>query len=125
VASTHTLSFIPQNFRRLLAAHRTTDHRVENVLHVVASIDVEPVFAHCELDSHADTCALGSNFVPLSYTGRVCDVSPYNLEQYESEKNVPIITGATTYTSQDDGQTYILVINEGLWLRPKLTITTH
>jgi hypothetical protein len=91
------------------------------MLRVIASVDVEPVFARCELDTHADTCALGRNFVPLSYTGRVCDVSPYNTEHYESEKNVPIISGATAYTCQDSGQTYILVINEGLWLGPKLS----
>jgi hypothetical protein len=87
----------------------------------VASVDVETVFARCELDAHADTCALGRNFSPLSYTGRVCDVLPYNLEHYESEKNIPIVSGATAYTCQESGQTYILVINEGLWLGPKMS----
>jgi len=118
----NTLSFTPQNRIRLIAAHRTTPRRVVEVssLHVIAPVDVEPVFARCELDTHADTCALGRNFVPLSYTGRVCNVSPYNLEQYESEKNVPIISGATAYTCQNSGQTFILVIHEGLWLGPKL-----
>jgi hypothetical protein len=57
----------------------------------------------------------------LSFTGRVCDVSPYSSEHYESEKNVPIITGATAYTCQESGQTYILVINEGLRLGPKMS----
>jgi hypothetical protein len=71
VASTHTLSFIPQNFRRLLAAHHTTDRRVENVLHVVASFDVEPVFARCELDSYAHTCALAAT----SFLCHTLDVS--------------------------------------------------
>jgi hypothetical protein len=83
-------------------------------------VNFEPVFARCELDTHADTCALGRNFTPLSFTGRVCDVSPYSSEHYESEKNVPIITGATAYTCQESGQTYILVVNEGLWLGPKM-----
>jgi hypothetical protein len=57
----------------------------------------------------------------LSYTGCVCDVSPYNSEQYESKKNVPIISGATAYTCQNSGQTYILIIHEGLWLGLKLS----
>jgi hypothetical protein len=87
---------------------------------VVSSIHVEPVFACCELDTHADTCAPGANFIPLSFTGRVCDVSPYNSNHYESEKDVPIISGGTAYTRQESGQTYILTINEGLWLRPKM-----
>ena len=113
---TNTLSSIPQNRCHLIAAHCTTHRRVVKVssLCVVAPVDVEPVFARCELDTHADTCALGRNFVPLSYTGRVCDVSPYNSDVYESEKNVPIISGATAYTCQNSGQTYILVIHEGL-----------
>jgi len=87
----------------------------------MSSVHVEPVFARCEFDTHADTCALGRNFVPLSYTGRVCDVTPYNAERGEAERNVPIITGATAYTSQEDGQTFILIVNKGLWFGSKLS----
>ena len=79
--------------------------------------------ARCELDSHADTCALGSNFIPLSFTGRACDVSPYNADNYEPERDIPIISGATAYTCQDSGHTYILVVNEGLWFGEKLQNT--
>ena len=78
------------------------------------------ITARNELDSHADTCALGSNFVLLHYTGRVCDVSPYN-STYDPERDIPIVTGATAYTDQTTGQVYILVINEGLWFGNKLT----
>ncbi len=74
-----------------------------------------------KLDSHADTCALGSNFVPLHYTGRVCDVSPYNSNTYDPQRDVPIVTGATAYTDQATGQVYILVINKGLLFGEKLT----
>ncbi len=75
--------------------------------------------ARNELNSHADTCALGSKFVPLHYTGRVCDVSPYN-SLYGTERDVPIVTGATAYTDQATDQVYILVINEGIWIGEKL-----
>jgi hypothetical protein len=81
---------------------------------------IDSVFGHCEFDTHADTCALGSNFVPLSYTGRVCDVSSYNADQGECKRNIPIISGATAYTCQNSGQTFILVIKEGLWFSHKL-----
>ena len=121
---TNTFFSTPQNCycARLLAAHCTSNRRVAEMLSLrVASVNFDPVFARCELDTHADTCALGRNFTPLSFTRRVCDVSPYSLEHYESEKNVPIITGATAYTCQESGQTCILVINEGLWLRPKMS----
>jgi hypothetical protein len=57
--------------------------------------------------------------VPLYFTGRACDVSPYN-DNYETEKNVPIATGATAYTNKDTGEIYILIVNEGLWFGPKL-----
>ena len=79
--------------------------------------------ARCELDSHADTCALGSNFIPLSFTGRAYDVTPYNADSYEPERDVPIVSGATAYTCHSSGQTYILVVNEGLWYGPKLQDT--
>ena len=124
MAVTNILPSLPQNrcCARLLAAHCTSNRRVAEMFSLrVASVNFEPVFARCEFDTHADTCALGRNFTPLSFTGRVCDVSPYSSEQYESEKNVPIITGATAYTCQESGQTYILVINEGLWLGPKMS----
>ena len=106
---TNTFFHSPQNrcCARLLAAHYTSNRRIAEMFSLrVASVNFEPVFACCELDTHADTCALGRNFTPLSFTGRIC---------------IPIITGATAYTCQESGQTYILVINEGLWLGPKMS----
>jgi hypothetical protein len=45
----------------------------------------------------------------------------YNANKGGCEKNVPIVTGATAYTCQTSGQTFILVINEGLWFGHKLS----
>ena len=73
----------------------------------------EAIQGRMELDSHADTCVLGRNFIIMHYTGRECDVAPYT-DQYDSVKGVPIVTGATAYTDQDTGETVILVINEAL-----------
>ena len=98
---------------------RTTTNKFANISSY--SSNISTTTARNELDSHADTCALGSNFVPLHYTGRVCDVSPYNSNTYHPERDVPIVTGATAYTDQATGQVYILVVNEGLWFGPKLT----
>jgi hypothetical protein len=67
------------------------------------------------MDSHADTVVLGKNCVILAYTGRECDVSPYT-DYYDAIKGVPIVTGATAWTCQADGETYILVFNEALWM---------
>ena len=68
-----------------------------------------------ELDSHADTTVFGRNFLVISYTGRECDVSPYT-DNYDSVKGVPIVTAATAWTCQESGQTFILIIHEGLWM---------
>ena len=95
----------------------TRRHTVNRISSIQQS---HPITSRCELDSHADTSALGSNFVPLSFTGRVCDVSPYNAEAYQAEQNIPIVSAATAYTDPFDGQVYILVIHEGLWFGDKL-----
>ena len=68
-----------------------------------------------ELDSHADTVVLGNNCVIVSFTGRECDVSPY-IESYDSIKGVPIVTGATAWTSDRTGETLILVFHEAIWM---------
>jgi hypothetical protein len=72
-----------------------------------------------ELDSHADTCVLGINFVILEYSGRVCDVYPYS-QEYTAIKDVPIVRGATAVQCQETGETFILIINEGLWYGDKM-----
>lgn len=74
-----------------------------------------PVFGNLEMDSHADTCVLGKNFVQLHSTGRECDVFPYT-DEYDGIKGVPIVTGGTAWTCQKSGETFVLVVNEGLWM---------
>ena len=66
----------------------------------------------CEMDSHADTCCLGSNFIPIYFTGKVCDVAPF-LSDLPNQEGIQICSGATAFDNGDGG-TYILVINEAL-----------
>jgi hypothetical protein len=73
------------------------------------------VFNKKEMDSHANTVVLRRICTILSYTGRECDVSPY-IDSYKAIKGVPIVTGATAWTAQVDGQTYILVFHEARWI---------
>jgi hypothetical protein len=40
------------------------------------AIPSRPVYSTMEMDTHADTCVLGPNFVILHFTGRECDVFP-------------------------------------------------
>jgi hypothetical protein len=66
------------------------------------------------MDTHADTCVSGINFIALEYSGRVCNVYPYS-QEYDAVKDVRIVRGATAVQDQDTGETYIMTINEGLW----------
>ena len=106
-----------------IAAYRTSARRSQNSsIKSLASIsNISTNTARNELDSHADTCALGPNFIILHYTGRVCDVAPYNAQAYEPQRNIPIVTAATAYTDQETGEVFIIVINEALWFGESLT----
>ena len=72
-------------------------------------------YGRMELDSHADTIVAGANCVALAYTGRVCDVTPYD-SSYEPAKGVPIVHAATGWQSPHTGQAYNLILNEALWM---------
>ena len=79
-------------------------------------------YSACEMDSHADTIVAGKNCVVLQYTGKECDVSPYR-DDYKSIRNVPIVHAATAWQSSHTGQTYILVLNEALWMGDQIDHT--
>ena len=66
------------------------------------------------MDTHADTCVLGHNFIVLNYTSQVTDVYGYSPE-LGAIKNIPIVTGATAVDNPTTGETIILVVNEALW----------
>ena len=72
-----------------------------------------------ETDSNADTCCLGRNFALLNPTERTADVYPYD-SAYEPLHNVPIASAATAWDDQESGETWLLIINEGLFYGNKL-----
>ena len=74
-----------------------------------------PTEGRIELDSHADTIVLGTNCIILSHTGQSCEVIPYS-DTYDVITNVPVVTGATLWTSPHDGDKFILIFNEALWM---------
>ena len=71
--------------------------------------------AQCEIDNHADTCCLGKNFIPLAFTNRVCDVHDFT-DRVDTVNNIPVVTGATA-AALPNGETVILVVNQGLLFR--------
>ena len=82
----------------------------------------EVVYSQMECDSHADTVVLGKNCIILYETARECEVMPYT-DAYESIKAVPVVTGATGYTSPRTGQRWILVFNEALYMGAQMDHT--
>jgi hypothetical protein len=89
--------------RRKAMAYRSSNRR-NGYVRIVAKIDSiwEAVVGKCEFDSHADTSVVGKNFVVISYTGRLCDVSPYS-DTYDAVVGVPIVSAATLYTDVQTG----------------------
>ena len=74
-----------------------------------------PTEGRIELDSHADTIVLRANCIILSHTGQSCEVMPYS-DTYDAITDVPVVTGATLWTSPHNGDEFILVFNEALWM---------
>jgi hypothetical protein len=75
-----------------------------------------------ELDSHADTTCVGANCRVIAYSDKVCSVSPYH-PKYKSLENVPIVQAGTAYDDQNTGKTYILVMNQSLYMGDTLPTT--
>ena len=74
-----------------------------------------PTEGHIELDSHTDTIVMGANCVILSHRGQSFEVMPYS-DTYDTITDVLVITGATLWTSPHDGEEFILIFNEALWM---------
>ena len=66
------------------------------------------------MDSHADTCVAGKNWSVMSYSDVVCEVSPFT-DEYESIKEVPIVTACTVWTDSNTGKEYLLVGDQFLF----------
>ena len=72
-----------------------------------------------ECDTNADTCCLGKNFVILEFTQRAADMYVY-IKDIAPIVGVPIVSGAASWDDPVTVQTYILVINKGLYYGNKI-----
>lgn len=73
----------------------------------------------CELDTHADTCCAGSNFVLYDPSALHRTVNVYGFNG-KATKDVPITSVATAYDDPTNGQTYVLVFHQVLYFGEKL-----
>ena len=84
-------------------------------MHLKDVLNNRTSYSTYELDQHADTCCLGSNFILMHDKGRRCEVMPYNTV-YDSVSNIKVVSGVTAYTDPVSNYTYILWIHEALFL---------
>ena len=82
----------------------------------------EGTVVKCEMDSHADTCVAGPNFVILEFTGEQCDVTPYT-NDYKPITNVSVVNAGTAYTDEATGVTVILRFNQILWYGKRMKMS--
>ena len=68
-----------------------------------------------ELDSHADTTAVGKECVVLADTGNTVTVEGFG-KSIGNITDVPIVTAAAAYDDPHDGKTYLLVFNQVLYI---------
>ena len=95
-------------------------HRLIFALNVASAQTPGSIF-NCELDSHADTCCAGPNFLRIdSPDDEVINVYGFNGNQ---TSNVPITTVATLYQDPDSGAQYILVFHQTLYFGMRIKTT--
>jgi hypothetical protein len=78
--------------------------------------------ARCELDSHADNCVAGSNFIIMEHTSKQVDVFGYSKE-LETLSGIPVVTAGTAWIEPITKLTYLLVLNEYLFFGDRLRHT--
>ena len=74
------------------------------------------------MDSHADTCVAGPNFMILEFTGEQCDVTPYTSD-YQPITNVAVVNAVTAFTDASTGVTVILRFNQVLWYGKRMKMS--
>jgi hypothetical protein len=73
----------------------------------------------CKMDTHADTCVAGKNFLMCKFDGMTCEVSPFT-DEYQAMKEILVVSAATAWTDDESGETVILWFNQILWYGDKL-----
>jgi hypothetical protein len=73
----------------------------------------------CELDTHADTCVAGNNFLACEFNGITCEVIPFT-NDYKPMKDIPVVSAATAWTNDETGEVVILYFHQILWYGKRL-----
>ena len=87
-----------------------------------SEIDNGDIWNESCLDSHANSCAGGSNFVmmdPNQIEGYV-DVAPFS-DEYAPLPDIPVAACVTAWTNPDSGEVFLLVFGQMLYFGDKLS----
>jgi hypothetical protein len=83
----------------------------------VSSISQSPHFTRSDLDSHADTCCVGSNaYIHHDSTCKTVKVQPF-LNSLGSAKKTPIVSASVVYDCPFTLQAYLLHIHQALYFK--------
>jgi hypothetical protein len=94
----------------------TTSRVVRSIMHVKRCSDKTP---RCEPDIHADTTVAGSNMRMIEASGEVVSIAAYS-DEVAQLKNIPIASAGTVYESTENGDLYLLVFHECIFLGPRI-----
>jgi hypothetical protein len=97
---------------RIVSAIRKCTRRVR-------SNDSRKELLWCELDSHADTCLVGRNFVMVDEPERTVNVHAYS-DEIKPFNNIPICSAATLWVDSQYGKSYILKVHECLFFGDRM-----
>ena len=93
---------------------KTNDYVQIYSLYLKDALDDRTTYYIYELDEHADTCYLDSNFMLVHDTGRRYEVLPYNTV-YDHVSIIKVVSDTTTYMDSVSNTTFILWIYEAFF----------
>ena len=88
-------------------------HRYIDLRRIMSATSIAKLIAHCDLDSHSDTCVAGSNTLVVEKTGQKVYVYGFH-EALGPMPNIDIGTAATIWYCPTTGISYMVIISEAL-----------
>jgi len=77
------------------------------------------VWGRNDIDNHADTCALSSNWTVIEDTGQVAEVSGFS-DELSTVKNIPIVKAISIFIDPETGEEILLMIDQALYFGDRL-----
>ena len=102
-------------------ASSSTRHSLEKkrgIRQVETVNEEEGIYSRAELDSHDDTCGVGSMAYVIQDSGRFCEVTPFS--SVEAMQEILIVKAALACDNPLTGETSIINIGQALYFRDQV-----